>query len=74
MEQNELLKLRNNETMIIKPAGKGGAVVIFAKDYHKIMIIQHLLDEKMYKRLVSCIDNKIQTNFLRFLRQYKTSK
>ena len=60
--------------MIIKPAVKGGALVIFAEGYHKIMILQHLLDEKMYKKLDSCIDNKIQINFLRFLRQYKTSK
>ena len=35
------------------------------------MIMQHLLDENTYKKLDSCIDNKMQSNLLRFLRQYE---
>ena len=33
--------------------------------------MQHLLDENTYKKLDSCIDSKIQSNVLRFLRKYK---
>ena len=34
--------------------------------------MQHLLNENTYKKLdSSCIDNKIQSNLLRFLRQHK---
>ena len=33
--------------------------------------MQHLLDENTYKKLGSCIDSKIQSNVLRFLRKYK---
>ena len=30
MEQKELSKLNNDETIVIKPADKGGVVVIFS--------------------------------------------
>ena len=35
------------------------------------MIIQHISDENTYKKLDFCIDNKIQSNLLKFLRQHK---
>ena len=31
--------------------------------------MQHLSDENTYKKLDYCIDNKIQSNLLRFVRQ-----
>ena len=34
------------------------------------MIIQHLSDENTNKKLDPCVDNKIQSNLLRFLRQH----
>ena len=33
--------------------------------------MQHLLDENTYKKLDPCINSKIQSNLLRFLRKYK---
>ena len=33
--------------------------------------MQHLLDKNTYKKLDSCINKKIQSNLLRFLRQHK---
>ena len=33
--------------------------------------MQHLLDENAYKTVASCIDNNMQGNILRFLRQYE---
>ena len=33
--------------------------------------MQHLLDENTYKNLNSCVDDKIQSNLFRFLRQFK---
>ena len=71
MEQNELSKLSNDENIVIKPAVKGGAVVILSTGHYQSMIMQHLLDENTYKKLDSCIDSKIQSNLLRFLRKYK---
>ena len=71
MEVNELSKLSSNETIVIKPADKGGAVVILSASHHQSMIMQHLLDESTYKKVDSCIDSKTQSNLLRFLRKYK---
>ena len=71
MEQKELSKLSNNETIVIEPGDKGGAVVTLSTCHYQSMIIQHLLDENTYKKLDSCIDNKIQSNLLRFLRKHK---
>ena len=62
MEQQELSKLTNNETIVITSADKGGAVVILSTGHYQSMIMQHLLDENTYKKLDSCIDSKIQSD------------
>ena len=59
MKQKELSKLSNNETIVIKPAEKGGAVVILSTGHFQSMIMQHLSDEITYKKLDSCTDSKI---------------
>ena len=59
MKQKELSKLSNNETIVIKPAEKGGAVVILSTSHFQSMIMQHLSDENTYKKLNSCTDSKI---------------
>ena len=59
MKQKELSKLSNNETIVIKPAEKGGAVVILSTSHFQSMIMQHLSDENTYKKLDSCTDSKI---------------
>ena len=62
VEQKQLSNLINDETIVIKLAEKGGAVVILSTGHYQSMIMQHLLDENAYKKLGSCIDNKIQSN------------
>ena len=49
-EQSELSKLINDKTIIIKPADKGGAVVILSTEHYKTMIMQHLDDASTYKK------------------------
>ena len=71
MEQKELSKLTNYETIVIKPTDKEGAVVILLTGHYQSMLMQHLSDENTYKKLDSCIDSKIHSDFLRFLRTYK---
>ena len=71
MEQKDFLKLSNDETIVIKPADKGGAVVILSTGHYQSMIMQHLSDENTHNKLDSRIDSKIQSNLLRFLRKYK---
>ena len=71
MEQKELSKLINDETTVIRPTNKWGAVVVLATGQYQSMIMQHLLDEntKKKKKTDSYFDNKMQSNRLRFLRQ-----
>ena len=64
MEQKELSKLINDETIVIKPADKGGGIMILLTGHYQSMIVQHLSDENTYKILDSCIDSKIQSNLL----------
>ena len=71
MEQKELSKLSNDGTIVIEPADKGGAVVTHSTCHYQSMIMQHLLDENTYKKVDSYIDNKMQSNLLRFLRKHK---
>ena len=71
MEQKELSKLTNDENIVIKPAGKGGAVVTLSTCHYQSMIMQHLSDENTNEKLGSCIDSKIQSDLSRFLRKYK---
>ena len=71
MKQKELSKLTNDETIAIKSADKGGAVVILPTSHYQSMIMQHLLDENTYKKLDSCINSKIQSDLLKFLKKYK---
>ena len=70
MEQKELSKLANDESIVITLADKGGAVVILSTGHYQSMIMQHLLNENTYKKLDSCIDSKIQSDLLRFIRKY----
>ena len=73
MEQKELSKLSNDDSIVIKPENKGGAAVILSTGHYQSMIMQHLLDENTCKKLDYCIDSKIQSNLLTFLRKYKMS-
>ena len=50
MEQKELSKLTDDETIVIKPADKGRAVVILSTGHYQRMIMQHLLDENTCKK------------------------
>ena len=43
MEQKELSKLSNDETIVIKPTDKTGAVVSLSTGHYQSMIMQHLL-------------------------------
>ena len=42
MKQKELSKLTNDENIVIKPADKGRAAMIFSTGHYQKMIMQHL--------------------------------
>ena len=69
-EQSELSKLINYKTTIIKPAEKGGAVVVLSTEHYKTMVVQHLDDASTYKKLDINIDMKIHKNLKKLLHKY----
>ena len=50
-EQNSLRMLKDNNSIIIKPADKGGATVILDKDNYILEAIRQLNDTKYYKKI-----------------------
>ena len=62
-EQSELPKLINDKSITIKPADKGGAVVVLSTKHCKTMIMQHLDDDSTYKKLDLNINMKIHKHF-----------
>ena len=47
-ERKSLNNLRTNDSITIKEADKGGAVVIITKNYYYEMVMEHLRDESTY--------------------------
>ena len=70
VEQSELPKLINDRTIIIKPADKGGAVVVLSTEHYKNVIMQYLDDASTYKKLELNIDMKIHKNLKKLLHKY----
>ena len=58
--------MRNDETTVMKPENKMGTVVILSTGYYKSIIMQHLFDEYIFRKLDSCVNSKIQSNLLNF--------
>ena len=69
-EQSELSKFINDGTIIIKPADKGGAVVVLSTEHCKTIIMKHLDDASTYKKLDLNIDMKIHKNLRKLLHKY----
>jgi len=67
----ELNNLANDHNIVIKRADKGGAVVILSKQHYKEMILKHLDDEKVYKKVTVNIDKTIQKQLFKHIDKYK---
>lgn len=57
-ERNALIRLKNNEKIVIKPADKGGAVVIMDKEAYKAEAYRQLNNEFYYKPIERPLANK----------------
>ena len=58
-EEKALKSLAKDESIIIKEADKGGAVVIMNKDYYEAKIMNMLSDSEYYSELTENQDKKI---------------
>ena len=62
MEQKQLPKLRNDETIAIKPADKGEAVVILSTSHYQSLII-HTKKQTLVSRTKYSINSSIPQEF-----------
>lgn len=55
-EKTALANLKNNTSIILKEADKGGAIVIMDKDYYKNKVMEQLNDEEYYLKQTNSND------------------
>ncbi|OCT67848.1 hypothetical protein XELAEV_18039149mg [Xenopus laevis] len=75
-ERRALLSLQNNKSLVIKPADKGGAVVVMDKEFYINTIITMLDDTTTYQKLTTnplfsiqraikdCVENALQLEII----------
>lgn len=59
-EQKALDELRKNADIIIKPADKGGAVVLLTKEGYNLQCLDLLSDQKFYRKLTTDPTKRLQ--------------
>ena len=60
----------NNNSIVIKEADKGGAVVIMNKEHYMRMVYSQLHDGVTYKRTDQSCDKKVMTNLIKLVQKY----
>lgn len=63
--------LKNDNTIIIKEADKGGASVIMDKEHYKSMVENILNDEAYYSKLNTHPEKELQLKYKKFLKKHK---
>ncbi len=66
-----LTELMNNKDLVMKPADKGGAIVVQDAVKYKVEIFSQLSDEKFDKKLTSDPTDSFQQNVLPYLEKAK---
>lgn len=57
VEKNAMKELKTDETIVVKQADKGGAIVIMDSDYYRGKVLEQLNDPHYYSEIPSNIDN-----------------
>ncbi|XP_061194818.1 uncharacterized protein LOC133202982 [Saccostrea echinata] len=58
LEREAIKSLASDNSIVIKEADKGGAIVIMDMDHYREMVLDQLMDTNFYKELVSNEDSK----------------
>ena len=69
-ERTAIENLRNDPTIVIKEADKGGAVVIMDRDHYKRMVMQQLLDEEFYTEISGSQDKTTMKRVFDLIHKY----
>ena len=71
-EWEAVKSLKDDNSIIIKQADKGGASVIMSKENYKSMVERILNDEVYYTKLKTNPEKDLQMKYKRFLKNYKS--
>lgn len=66
-EKNALSELSNDPTIVIKPADKGGAIVVQDIDRYRNEVLRQLSDTRFYQKLKKDPIEEYQHDIFRFL-------
>ena len=72
-EWRELRNLMNQPNIVIKEAGKGGAVAVLSKHHYRAMIYEHLSNQNTYQKLDKNLDPTIMRKLNKLLNKHKRS-
>lgn len=70
LERKALENIRSDNTIIIKEADKGGAIVIMDKDHYKEMVLEQLNDIHFYQELPSNQDSKTMSRIKKYVTKF----
>ena len=72
-ERKGLNDLRNDNSIILKEADKGGSIIIMSKDYYKERVMEQLNDTEYYKQEAKNMDNIIHGKVKALVKKYSAS-
>ena len=72
-ERNAIKSLANDQSIIIKEADKGGAVVIMDREHYKEIVENMLLDKKYYEKLDTDSQKTDRIKYNKFIKNYKNN-
>ncbi|KAL5012387.1 hypothetical protein ScPMuIL_010938 [Solemya velum] len=72
-EKAALKHIHEDETIVIKEADKGGAIVILDTLYYKQLVMEQLNDHNFYERIESNKDKTVMRDIKKFLKKHHES-
>ncbi|CAG2251143.1 unnamed protein product [Mytilus edulis] len=69
-EQDALKSLKDDDSIIIKEADKGGAIIIMDTDFYKEKVLEQLNDEEYYKQITNNPDKATKKRLKKLIKDY----
>ncbi|CAG2208988.1 unnamed protein product [Mytilus edulis] len=69
-EQDALKSLKDDDSIIIKEADKGGAIIIMDTDFYKEKVLEQLNDEEYYKQVTNNPDKATKKRLKKLIKDY----
>ena len=72
-EKEALRNLKQDDSIILKEADKGGAIVLMDKLYYRDKVLEQLNDDEYYKKTNSNIDDAVTRDIKKLMQKYSES-